>query len=103
MVGKVIGHEEFAFSDGGFLLGEEPLLEQALLPHDIKAALQLLGRSAATRTRSGRLCTRYPLHEPPELYSRRDDLRELHNLAGVPERAGVRKRAGANVPADHDG
>lgn len=37
----------------------------------------------------------------PDLYRRRDDPQELHNLAEVPERGGWRKRMEANVPAGH--
>lgn len=30
-------HKDFAFSEGGFLLEEEPLLEKAGFPYDLKA------------------------------------------------------------------
>uniref|UniRef100_L2FNA6 Sulfatase n=1 Tax=Colletotrichum fructicola (strain Nara gc5) TaxID=1213859 RepID=L2FNA6_COLFN len=73
--GDVIRHKEFAFTEGGFLTSEEPLLEQAPYPYDIKAALQ---------------------HEdttvPAELYDRAGDPGELHNLAEVAEYQDVRRR-----------
>lgn len=98
--GAVIGHKEFAFSEGGFLLSEEPLLEQAPYPYDIKAALQhedtaLVGRAVAIRDKEWTFV--YRLYEPPELYSRRHDPQELQNLAELPEHAGVRRRMESNV------
>ncbi|CAO3686101.1 unnamed protein product [Umbelopsis vinacea] len=56
-----VEHKEFAFSEGGFLKSEEPLLEQA--PYPNKGWTYI-----------------YRLYEPAELYSRADDPRELHNL-----------------------
>lgn len=98
--GRVIPHRDLAFSEGGFLLKEEPLLEQAPYPYDIKAALQhedtsLVGKAVSVRDKEWTYV--YRLYEPPELYSRVDDPQELHNLAEVPEYADVRKRLEANV------
>ncbi|KUI65607.1 Arylsulfatase [Cytospora mali] len=98
--GRVIRHREYAFSEGGFLLSEEPLLEQAPYPYDIKAALQhedtaLVGKAVSIRDKDWTFV--YRLYEPPELYSRNDDPQELHNLADVPEHAEVRRRLEANV------
>lgn len=98
--GGVIKHREYAFSEGGFLLSEEPLLEQAPYPYDIKAALQhedtaLVGKAVSARDKEWTFV--YRLYEPPELYSRVNDPHELHNLADVPEHAGVRRRMEASV------
>lgn len=98
--GKVIPHKDFAYSEGGFLLKEEPLLEQAPYPYDIKAALQhedtsLVGKAVSVRDKEWTYV--YRLYEPPELYSRTNDPQELHNLADVPEYADVRRRLEANV------
>lgn len=98
--GKVVPHKEFAFSEGGFLLSEEPLLEQAPYPYDIKAGLQhsdtaAVGKAISIRDKEWTYI--YRLYEPPELYDRRNDPHELHNLADVPEHAAVRTRLEANV------
>lgn len=98
--GRVIPHRDYAYSEGGFLLSEEPLLEQAPYPYDIKAALQhedtsLVGKAVSVRDKEWTFV--YRLYEPPELYSRAGDPHELHNLAEVPEYAGVRRRMEANV------
>jgi arylsulfatase A-like enzyme len=79
-----------AFTEGGFLKSEEPLLEQAPYPYDIKAALQhedtaLVGKAVSVRDKEWTYV--YRLYEPPELYSRINDPEELHNLAEVPEHA----------------
>jgi len=81
-------HRQYAFSEGGFLLSEEPLLEQAPFPYDIKAALQhedtsLVGKAISMRDREWTYI--YRLYEPDELYSRVNDPSELHNLAAEPE------------------
>lgn len=93
-------HKDYAYSEGGFLLREEPLLEHAPWPYDIKAALQhedtaLVGRAVSVRDREWTFV--YRLYEPPELYSRARDPQELHNLAELPEYADVRQRLEANV------
>lgn len=82
-----VEHKEFAFSEGGFLKSEEPLLEQAPYPYDIKAALQhedtsLVGKAISIRNKGWTYI--YRLYEPAELYSRADDPQELHNLAADP-------------------
>jgi len=86
-------HKEFAFSEGGFLLAEEPLLELGRWPYDLKAALQhedtsLIGKATAIRSKEWTYV--YRLYEPPELYSRKgDDPKELYNLAADPQYAHV--------------
>ena len=47
-------HKKYAYSEGGFLKEEEPLLEQAPYPYDIKAGLQhsdttLVGKAVSCR------------------------------------------------------
>ncbi|KAJ0352869.1 hypothetical protein COL154_003673 [Colletotrichum chrysophilum] len=93
--GDVIRHKEFAFTEGGFLTSEEPLLEQAPYPYDIKAALQhedttVVGKSVSCRDK--RWTFIYRLYEPAELYDRAGDTGELHNLAEVAEYQDVRRR-----------
>ncbi|KAF5527957.1 Arylsulfatase [Colletotrichum aenigma] len=93
--GDVIRHKEFAFTEGGFLTSEEPLLEQAPYPYDIKAALQhedttVVGKSVSCRDK--RWTFIYRLYEPAELYDRAGDPGELHNLAEVAEYQDVRRR-----------
>ncbi|KAJ3941729.1 uncharacterized protein N0V96_008443 [Colletotrichum fioriniae] len=88
-------HKEFAFSEGGFLTSEEPLLEQAPYPYDIKAALQhedttIVGKSVSCRNKEWTYV--YRLYEPAELYDRAGDPGELHNLAEVGEYQEVRRR-----------
>jgi arylsulfatase A-like enzyme len=83
-------HKRFAFSEGGFLTSEEPLLEQARYPYDIKAALQhedttLVGKAISCRDREWTYI--YRLYEPAELYDRVNDPAELHNLATDPKYA----------------
>ncbi|CAK7199871.1 hypothetical protein SEUCBS139899_002557 [Sporothrix eucalyptigena] len=82
--------KKYAFSEGGFLTSEEPLLEQAPYPYDIKAGLQhedttLVGKAISLRNHEWTFM--YRLYEPAELYSRANDPHEIHNLAGVPEYA----------------
>jgi arylsulfatase A-like enzyme len=79
-------HRDAAFSEGGFLREEEPLLERAPFPYDLKAALQherpeLAGRAVSLRTRDWTYVHR--LYEGPELYDRRRDAREQRNVAGT--------------------
>ncbi|CAK7210097.1 hypothetical protein SBRCBS47491_000655 [Sporothrix bragantina] len=83
--------KKYAFSEGGFLTSEEPLLEQAPYPYDIKAGLQhedttLVGKAISLRDKEWTFV--YRLYEPVELYSRLDDPHELHNLAALPNYAG---------------
>ncbi|KAF2088343.1 putative sulfatase [Saccharata proteae CBS 121410] len=80
-------HKDYAFSEGGFLTSEEPLLEQAPWPYDIKAGLQhedttLVGKAISIRDHEWTYI--YRLYESTELYSRIDDPSELHNLAADP-------------------
>lgn len=86
--GKISKHKQYAFSEGGFLTSEEPLLEQSPYPYDIKAGLQhedttLVGKAIAIRDEQWTFV--YRLYEPPELYHRQDDPEEMHNLAAEPQ------------------
>jgi arylsulfatase A-like enzyme len=63
-------HKRYAFGEGGFLTVEEPLLEQAPYPYDIKAALQhedttLVGKAISLRSLEWTYI--YRLYEPAEL------------------------------------
>ncbi|KAH7323196.1 alkaline-phosphatase-like protein [Stachybotrys elegans] len=80
-------HKEYAFSEGGFLTSEEPLLEQSPFPYDLKAGLQhqdteLVGKAISLRNEKWTFI--YRLYERSELYSRADDPHELHNLIDEP-------------------
>jgi arylsulfatase A-like enzyme len=82
-------HRDAAFTEGGFLAREEPLLEAGDDgPYRHKQAIQherteLAGRAIAVRT--DHWCYVERLYEGPELYDRRADPRETTNLAGRPE------------------
>jgi arylsulfatase A-like enzyme len=83
-----------AFSEGGFSVAEEPLLERADYPYDLKAGLQheapeTVGRAVALRT--GRWTYVYRLYEGDELYDRATDPGELRNLSGSPEVAPIER------------
>jgi len=88
-------HRAEAFSEGGFLVEEEPLLEAGATGHyDAKQALQhedttLTGRAISIRTDRWTYVER--LYEGPELYDRVVDPNETTNLAGsaATETAGV--------------
>lgn len=88
-------HKKFVFSEGGFLKSEEPIIEYATYPYDIKARLQhedveLVGRVVAIRDKEYTYV--YRLYEKDELYSRTKDTGELHNLADVEEFQSVKFR-----------
>lgn len=83
ITGKTDKHRDYAFSEGGFLLSEEPLLERAPFPYDIKSELQhtqtkIVGRSVSVRNQEWTYV--YRLYESGELYNRLEDPGELHNL-----------------------
>ena len=89
LVNPATVHRDAAFSEGGFLLREEPLLEagdegqyrhKQEIQHD---RTELVGRAIAVRTDDW--CYVERLYEGPELYDRRADPRETTNLAGRPE------------------
>jgi arylsulfatase A-like enzyme len=88
-------HRDAAFSEGGFLLAEEPLLEDGAGGHyRHKQALQhedtaLAGRAISIRTEDFTYIER--LYEGPELYDRRNDIRETTNLAGGSDTAEVER------------
>ncbi|PSN69913.1 alkaline phosphatase-like protein [Corynespora cassiicola Philippines] len=88
LTGQATSHKEYAYTEGGFLLSEEPLLEQAPFPYDIKAGLQhedtsLVGKAISIRSKEWTYV--YRLYEPAELYHRQRDPAELHNLAAEPQ------------------
>lgn len=98
--GEVFRHRDFAFTEGGFLLSEEPLLEQAPYPYDIKAALQhtdtaTVGKAVSIRDKEWTYI--YRLYEAPELYNRNADPQELHNLAEMADYSAERRRLEAEV------
>lgn len=91
--GEVLPHRDMAYTEGGFLLSDEPLLEQSPFPYDIKASLQhndtaLVGKALGMRNKEWTYV--YRLYEPDELYNRLNDTQELHNLAAEPEYAHIR-------------
>lgn len=80
------------FSEGGFLLAEEPLLERAGFPYDLKACIQheeplSVGKAVAMRDRDWTYVLR--LYERDELYSRTADPDETVNLIDEPRVASV--------------
>ncbi|KAJ5100479.1 hypothetical protein N7456_006531 [Penicillium angulare] len=81
-------HRQYAFSEGGFLVSEEPLLEKGPFPYDIKGKIQhedteSVGKAISMRDQNWTYI--YRLYEPAELYDRRADPQELHNLAADPQ------------------
>lgn len=92
---EVPRHREYAFSEAGFTVEEEPQLERPGFPYDRKGELQhahpcLIGKTTAVRDRSWTYVHR--LYEGPELYDRAVDPHERMNLAGRPEVADVEQR-----------
>ncbi|BAO39297.1 choline-sulfatase conserved domain [Kluyveromyces marxianus DMKU3-1042] len=82
-----IVHKDYVVSEGGFLKTEEPIIEVAPFPYDIKANLQhdeidTVGRVVSMRTKEFTFI--YRLYEPNELYNRIEDLEERHNLIADP-------------------
>lgn len=90
---SVAWNRTYSFTEGGFLTSEEPLLEHAAFPYDIKAGLQhnettLVGMATSMRSREWTYV--YRIYEADELYSRLDDPGERHNLAEEPEYQGIK-------------
>lgn len=86
------GHCDAAFSEGGFLLADEHLLEPPVGHYAAKAELQhddpsLVGRVTAVRTAEWTYVRR--LYEADELYSRANDPHETVNLIDDPAHAAV--------------
>jgi arylsulfatase A-like enzyme len=94
--GEAYAHKNFSFTEGGYLVNEEPLIEQSPFPYDIKSSLQhnhteLVGKAIAARDKEWTYV--YRLYEPDELYSRKgDDPHEAFNLAAHPDYQAVRSR-----------
>lgn len=89
----ILSHKDYAFTEGGFLIDDEPLLEQGPFPYDIKGALQhddpaLVGMTLGIRDKNYTYV--YRLYEPDELYNRHNDPHEKHNLAKEDDYADVR-------------
>jgi arylsulfatase A-like enzyme len=86
-------HRDVACSEGGFLLADEPVLEDGgPAQYLAKQAIQheqteLVGRAMALRTHDW--CYVERLYEGPELYDRKADPRETTNVAGRPEHTEV--------------
>lgn len=85
-------HRDAVFSEGGFRIEEEPRLEQAGFPYDLKADLQheqpeVVGRVFALRTREWTYV--YRLYESDELYARTTDPSESRNVIDDPANARV--------------
>ncbi|KAF5629202.1 putative choline-sulfatase [Fusarium sp. NRRL 25303] len=92
LCGDAKTHKPYSFSEGGFLTSEEPILEQAPYPYDLKAGLQhedttLVGKAISLRDENWTYV--YRLYEPAELYHRHNDPHELHNLAQDPDHKGL--------------
>lgn len=88
-------HRTYAFTEGGFTLDEEPQLERAAFPYDLKTDLQhenpeMVGKVIAVRDADFTYVWR--LYEPAELYDRNADPGERVNLAGQPRYAPVEER-----------
>ncbi|GAA1649466.1 sulfatase-like hydrolase/transferase [Nonomuraea maheshkhaliensis] len=88
-------HRTYAFTEGGFLVEEEPRMERGPFPYDLKGELQhenptLVGKAFAVRDRDWTYVWR--LYEPPELYNRHADPDETDNLCGRPDHAAVEER-----------
>jgi arylsulfatase A-like enzyme len=78
-------HRQYAFTEGGFTIEEEPQLERAPFPYDLKTGLQhaqpeLVGKAVAVRDADWTYVWR--LYEPAELYQRAVDPDERTNLVG---------------------
>jgi arylsulfatase A-like enzyme len=92
LTGADTQHRDAAFAEGGFIRAEEHQLETAGFPYDLKTRLQRedpvnVGKTVSLRT--DRWTYVYRLYERCELYDRQDDPRELRNLSGSREVAGV--------------
>lgn len=90
--GDTTRHRDAAFAEGGFAIGDEPLLERSVetSPYFGKSALQhhdpaAVGKAVSLRTE--RWSYVYRLYEGDELYDRHADRRELANLSGRGEHA----------------
>lgn len=82
--GDTDDHREYAFTEGGFLVSEEPALERSPVPYDLKSAIlhehpEVVGRVIAVRSQQWTYVWR--MYEPCELYSRIDDPYEERNVA----------------------
>lgn len=92
LYGETDHHKDFVYSEGGFLKEEEAIIEVAPFPYDLKAGLQheniaTVGRVVAIRNTDYTYV--YRLYDGNELYSRKNDLCEAHNLINDPQYASV--------------
>lgn len=92
LYGETNTHKDYVYSEGGFLKGEDAIIEIAPFPYDLKSGLQhedivTVGRVIAIRSKEYTFV--YRLYEKNELYSRVADLAEAHNLIDEPEYAPV--------------
>lgn len=90
--GTSLPHKDYAYTEGGFLIEDEPLIEQGPFPYDIKGALQhddpsLVGMTLGVRDKNYTYV--YRLYEPGELYDQINNIHEMHNLAPKTEYAEV--------------
>jgi arylsulfatase A-like enzyme len=95
LAGRHDRHRDLAFSEGGFLVSEEHLLERSPAPYAIKSAIQhedpvTVGRVVSVRDQRWTYVHR--LYEGPELYDRQTDPHETVNLAGRPDSVDVEVR-----------
>lgn len=91
--GTILSHKDYAYTEGGFLIEDEPLLEQGPYPYDIKGALQhddpsIVGMTLGVRSKDFTYV--YRLYEADELYDRKSNISERHNLAEEPRYADIR-------------
>ena len=87
-------HRDAAFSEGGFLVEEEHLLERGAPPYHIKGDIQhelpeSVGKAISVRT--DRWTYIHRLYEGNELYNRVNDPGELVNLSGTPDVATIER------------
>lgn len=85
-------HRDFAFSEGGFKKDEMWQIREGRFPYDIKGQLQedhpeMVGKVISCRSQDWTYVWR--CYEPAELYNRKTDVAERHNLAGLPEYAAI--------------
>lgn len=86
--GETLSHRNFSYTEGGFLKSDQ-LVRQSPWPYDIKTALEHDHIALAGKSKDWTYV--YRLYESDELYPRRNDKHELHNLMADPQYAHVRE------------